>query len=55
VLTGFLRSIADESVPAPLRGKYLAFDAERVKQGNGGQLSHGLSHLTKLREVCPGI
>jgi len=44
-------SIADESVPPHLRGKYLAFDPERVKQGNGGKESSGLAHLAKLREA----
>eukprot|EP00983_Pelagomonas_calceolata_P131154 1161747-Pelagomonas_calceolata.AAC.3 len=44
-------NIADESVPPHLRGKYLAFDPERVKQGNGGKESSGLAHLAKLREV----
>ena len=49
-------SIADESVPKSLRGKYLAFSPEHTSAASGAgaaqeprQLTAGQSHLAQLR------
>lgn len=42
-------SITDTTVPEPLRGKYLAFCPDRLREAGAGGLSAGLSHLAALR------
>lgn len=43
-------SMSDPSVPADLRGKYLAFDPSCIESSTGG-VSNGLRHLMELRDA----